>query len=371
MEKERNMRARIIRSSQRYFDCQILANEEINIYGKVVKACALGNLLKGENSIVVGDYVLLEGVLDSSERGKIDDENNSNIEYKIKNVETRNNQIFRIIQRESKIKVIAANCDYLVIVLAVSKPDYKRGVLDRFLVRAEEWGIKPIFVINKMDQYKNDVDILFERDRLKDLSIDIFEVSAKEGINYKCNFINNGIVELFDLLKGKTALFVGPSGVGKSKLITKLIEIGKSDGKKEIEIDVDGILDTIRVGDIRKIGKGSHTTTWAQLIDTGYFSLIDSPGIRSFAMDDIDPKELINFFPDLRDIALKCQFPNCRHDNNSKGCAFENLISKLGLKNERDSMLIQSRLDSYLKIYEEASVIPEWQKDIRPKSKKS
>ncbi|EQC47277.1 ribosome small subunit-dependent GTPase A [Bacteriovorax sp. Seq25_V] len=316
------IKARIIRSHQREFDCKIETDK------RIVKATALGNLLKHGDTVVVGDYVLLE----ESDAGDLI----------IKEVLERSNEIYRILVRESKKKVTAANCNYLVILNSVAKPKYKRGIVDRFLVRAYQWGLTPLVVFNKMDKYDEDeFDINFEVERLKDLGVECFEISALEQ-SYEKRFLDKGIKEFKEVLKGKTSLFVGQSGVGKSQTITKL-----SDG--------DVVLKTKAVG---KAGKGSHTTTWSEIVDCGDFDLIDSPGIRSFSLDDIDPEELIEYFPDIHELSTKCEYSTCTHLPDNKGCVF--YIGEL-----EESDLVHSRLESFLFLKDEISSTPFWQKKAK------
>src|SRR5210317_638474 len=179
------VRARIYRSAKREFECKILDT------GKFVSANALGNLLKKKNSLVVGDYVSL------SLHGN---------QYEIHHVEKRKNKIFRFTTRNQKKKINAANCDLLVIVTAVSLPEYKRGIIDRFLIRAHQWGIPTILVFNKMDQFDDKVmDLNFESDRVVDLGVSSYEISATDQ-SYKNCYLKNGMVELEERLKGKTSL---------------------------------------------------------------------------------------------------------------------------------------------------------------------
>ncbi|RLA64272.1 MAG: ribosome small subunit-dependent GTPase A, partial [Epsilonproteobacteria bacterium] len=305
---------------QREFDVKILKT------GEIVQAKALGNLLKKGETVVVGDVVTLKDV-----GGQLE----------IHGVDARENEIFRIIVREQRKKVTAANCNALVIISSVSKPAFKRGIIDRFLVRAYQWGVQPVVVFNKMDEYDGGVmDIKFEASRFKFLDIDCFEISAKDE-NYKPKYLKKGRKDLETLLSGNTALFLGQSGVGKSKTISALAGVE---------------LKTKTVG---KGGKGAHSTTWSEIIDIGPFSLIDSPGIRSFSLEDIDPDELLSCFPDLVDIAVTCKFKNCKHGEKSKGCAFKMLDP-----DELDSKIVLSRLESYLKIYEEISEKAHWEKNL-------
>jgi ribosome biogenesis GTPase len=320
---KRPLKARIHRSSQREFTCQL---ED----GKQVQAVALAKLLRSDY-VVVGDYV---------ELSRIDER----AEWQIDKVYERSSEIYRVSVREQKKRITAANCDLLVIQSSVSKPDYKQGIVDRFLVRACQWGIRPIVVFNKMDQYDPEkMDLAFEAKRLETLGAKCFEVCALEQDAYKPTILSATWTDLKAELKDKTTIFLGQSGVGKSKMIS-----GLSDG------DVD--LKTKAVG---KVGKGSHTTTWSEIIDLKDFSLIDSPGIRSFSLEDIDPDELMMYFPDLEEVAVTCQFNNCQHLEKSKGCAFYSVD-----RSEEEQAFLNSRLRSYQRIYEETAKIPTWQKKI-------
>ena len=316
------IRARVYRSAKRSFDCRIIEG------GEIVSATALGNLLK-DGEIVVGDYVELSIIKETGE-------------YQISKIEKRQNETFRIIVREAKKKVTAANCDVMVMLASASKPDYKRGFVDRFLVRAYQWGIKPILIFNKMDLYDENVfDIKFEADRLQNLEVDCYELSALDD-SYKNYFLDRGISELREYLKGKTALFMGQSGVGKSKLISTM-----SDGLVDLKTKIIG-----------KAGKGTHTTSWMEMVDCGKFEIIDSPGVRSFSMDDLNKEELQECFPDLVDIVVQCEFNDCLHDENSKGCAFNKFFED----DSDESLFILTRLESLVRLIEEVGREEDWQK---------
>jgi len=317
------IRARIFRSSKRHFDCQRDDN------GEIVMATALAALLK-EDHMVVGDWVELSPPPQGGE------------EWKIEKVLERKNSIFRNIPREQKKKVIAANVDVMVIVVSAGKPDYKRGLVDRYLARSDYWNVPAYVVFNKMDLYQsNDFDIIFESDRLKWLQAECFEVSA--GIpEYSPKFLFNGMKELMMKLKDKTAILLGHSGVGKSHLITSLTE-----GKIKL-----------LSGELGSIGKGVHTTTWAELIDAKDFKLIDSPGIRSMSLTDLTKEELLYCFSDINEWSTKCKYSsNCSHEENAKGCFFQSLN-----KETRENQLILSRLESYKRILDEVANIPDWSK---------
>jgi ribosome biogenesis GTPase len=235
--------------------------------------------------------------------------------------------------RERKKRITAANCDLVIIATSVSRPPYKQGVIDRFAARSFQWDVPAVVVFNKMDEFQNDFDIDFEMRRFENLGIECFEVSAKYPEN-PARFGRGSFKDLQKKLVNTQAIILGQSGVGKSKLITSLSD-------REV------ILVSNEIG---RSGKGSHTTSWSEMIDCGKFRIIDSPGIRSFSLDDISPEELINFFPDLQKISLTCKFNNCQHESSTKGCAFYG-----GGADPQTSDIIESRLSSYKKILEEIS----------------
>ena len=297
---------------------------KIDSENKTVSASAKGTVLKS-NQLVAGDKVLLEK--------KGDD-------YQIVDLIDRRNEIFRMNVRERKKRITAANCDLVIIATSVSRPPYKQGVIDRFATRSFQWDVPAIVVFNKMDEFQDDFDIDFEMRRFENIGIECFEVSA-EYPETPPRFGRGSFKDLKEKLLKTQSIILGQSGVGKSKLVTSL-----SDKKVKLA--------SYEIG---KGGKGTHTTSWSEMIDCGAFRIIDSPGIRSFSLDDISPEELINFFPDLLPITLTCQFNDCQHESSIKGCAFYG-----GGTDPQTADIIGSRLSSYKKIMEEISTTSAWQK---------
>jgi len=293
----------------------------------VVTAQAMGNILKSKEGVVVGDIVELQ----KSASGA----------YEIHEIHPRKNSIFRHLVRNKKKKIIASNIDVIVIVVAASLPEYKRGLVDRYLVRAVQWEIDAVLVFNKMDEKSPELDIQFEADRVKELGVEAYEISATDD-HYRNQLLSLGLKDLKNYLSHKTAIFLGQSGVGKSKLITSL-----TDHKFEI-----------LSGDLAKVGKGAHTTTWAEIIECGDFQFVDSPGVRAMSLEDITHEEIIQLFPDLYPIAKNCKFTNCPHTENIKGCAFHMLD-----KSQRQNQLLLTRLDSLIRLTEEIKAIPDWQRE--------
>ncbi len=310
MNEVKFLHARIVKSAKRKFKCHLDGTKHI------VQALALGNLLKGDDTIVVGDKVILKS--------------NSN-GYVITDVKERKNTIHRLLLRENRKKISAANVDVLVIVSSVSRPKLKQGIIDRFLVRAHQWSISPIVVFNKMDEFvEGSVDLIFEEKRLSFLNVPCFEISSTIP-EYKQRYLSKGYCELKELLKGRLSIFLGQSGVGKSSCISKI------SGSKVM-------LPTKAVG--KKTAKGLHTTTWFEIVNCGDFEIIDSPGIRQFSLEDLQGTHFIEYWPDLEAISVNCEFKNCEHKEQSKGCAF--------YPTKVDSLFL-SRLSSYRRILEEIS----------------
>ena len=311
-------KAKIIKSSKRVFECKLESAE-------VVNATALGKIFKTQKP-VVGDWVEIQKTQQD--------------EYEILSIIERRNEIYRQLVREKKKKVIAANIDLICIVMSVSKPEFKRALLDRYLLRSVQWEIPTVVIFNKMDEFEDQIDIEFESKRIKGLIIDSFEISSTNK-SYQKRFLSKGLDELKEMFNQKTAILMGQSGVGKSKLISAI-----SGG--EIELIS---------GKLAKVGKGAHTTTWAEIISFDNFDLVDSPGVRTLSINDISIDDLNRLFPDIFPYFQHCKFNDCRHEESSKGCFFNSLD-----ENNIDNQIALSRLDSYLRFKDEIEEIPEWQR---------
>jgi len=198
----------------------------------------------------------------------------------IEEVEPRRNFISRKAPgREGKIMhTIAANLDFVVITSSLHEPDFSLGLIDRFLIATTVAQITPIIVINKMD-----LDSGAERpwQLYEDLGYRCYPVSTRTGA---------GLDALKAVLKSKTSAFCGHSGVGKTSLLSLLF--GEAVGK---------------VGAVSgATGKGKHTTTVSKLIPAaGNTRFIDTPGIKEFGLLNVEPKELIQYFPELYELQVK------------------------------------------------------------------
>ncbi len=185
-----------------------------------------------------------------------------------------------------KRQVLAANVDQLVIVAALVHPRFRPGLVDRYLITAETGGVQPLLVLNKADLAEGEVE---ELAIYLDLGVTVVRTSCVTG---------EGIETLRALLEGKTSVFSGHSGVGKTSLLNAL--------DPELELHT---LDLSRVTE-----KGRHATTLARLfMIAGGIRVIDTPGIRHLGLWDVTPAEVAYYFPELAAAAPDCKYRNCTH----------------------------------------------------------
>lgn len=205
--------------------------------------------------------------------------------------------------------VLVANVDQVVIVMALAEPALKPHLIDRYLVSAEQGGIRPIICLNKADL----VDpVVFQPlvGLYSQLGISVFLTSATTG---------QGIEQLRKLLPNRETVFSGQSGVGKSSLLNAIQpELG------------------LRVREVSEVNqKGKHTTTTAHLIrlDCGGW-VVDTPGIRQFELWDIIPEEVEGFFPEFRPWVHLCAFPDCTHTHEER-CAIKRAVARRQISEQR------------------------------------
>ncbi len=182
--------------------------------------------------------------------------------------------------REGKVlHTLAANLDFMVIVASLREPDFSPGLIDRFLIAAIEAEIAPALVINKMDLAKDQSEKPWQV--YEDFGVRCYPISTQNS---------SGIEVVQNLIRGKTSVFCGHSGVGKTSLLQNLF--GEAFGK---------------IGKVNtSTGKGKHTTTVSTLIEGPDQSrFIDTPGIKEFGLYKIDPKILIQYFPELYQASQK------------------------------------------------------------------
>jgi len=202
-------------------------------------------------------------------------------------------------------RMIVANVDKAVVVVSVVAPVFKPGLVDRYLVALRRGGIEPVVAINKADRLPEAQDrasIEVQLAHQGAAGVPLIWVSALTG---------EGLGPLGHCLAGRTAVFVGQSGVGKSSLLNA--------------IDPDGQRLT---GEERaKDGKGRHTTTGSRLVTLAEGTrLVDTPGVRAFGLWAADGADLSAAFPDLAALAVDCRFSDCHHDQ-EPGCAVQAAVA--------------------------------------------
>ena len=315
--------------------------------------------IKNTNPVVVGDFVQYELEKDGSGW--------------ITTIEPRKNYIDRKSTKLSKIShLIASNIDQAFLVVTLKEPRTSLGFIDRFLLAAEGFRIPVCLVFNKIDLYSNektphgtsllemdsesDVEVLHEtalqdtesnsnvETRYSTSLLDTVDELEKlyAGIGYQTlrtsTITGKGIEELKQLMQGKTVLFSGHSGVGKSALI------------KAVAPEMD-----IKIGDISYVhNKGKHTTTFAQMyrIDAVDGFIIDTPGIKEFGLIQYSKEEIRDYFPEIRQYNNCCRFDNCLHVH-EPGCAV--------LKAVEEGKIPSSRYLNYLAILQDDDLkIADW-----------
>ena len=261
---------------------------------------------KTTNPVAVGDIVEVERDKDGSNQ--------------ISKIYPRKNYIIRkSINLSKQAHILASNLDQAILVATLVAPRTSLGFIDRFLVTAEAYDIPAKIVFNKKD--------ILDKESLE-LQAEIMKLYT--DIGYECfsvsSFDKNDIELIKIILKDKTTLIAGHSGVGKSTLVNA------------IEPNLD-----LKTGDISSAHlKGTHTTTFAQLFPLTFGgNIIDSPGIKELGLVEMKKEEVGHYFPEIRDRMNDCKFNNCIHVNEPH-CAI--------LKAVEEGEISQERYQSYLGI---------------------
>ena len=288
--------------------------------GILIKSTGSRYLVRLENSEVI-DCVLKGKIrLDGRKTtnpvavgDKVDVECDENGDYVISNIHPRKNYIIRkSINLSKQAQILASNLDQAMLVVTLVAPRTSLGFIDRFLITAEAYSIPAILVFNKSDLLDEELMALQQE------IIDIYQ-----KIGYRCEIVSGLKKENLDtikeLLKNKTTLISGHSGVGKSTLINA------------IEPNLD-----LKTGDISSVHlKGMHTTTFAELhpLSFGGF-IIDTPGIKELGLVEMKKEEVGHYFPEIREVMNQCKFNNCLHANEPK-CAVKEAVEKGDISEER------------------------------------
>jgi ribosome biogenesis GTPase len=263
--------------------------------------------IKHTNPIAVGDRVDIE-----METGRE--------EGVIVKIHERKNYIIRKASNLSKqTHILASNLDQAIVVASLVQPATSLGFIDRFLATAEAYHVPAIIVFNKADLYGealasvlNDTIQLYQK-----IGYPVILSSATQQLN---------IDVLRNLLKDKTTLVMGHSGVGKSTLLNAV--------SPEL---------LLRTGEISNYSnKGKHTTTFAEMFELTFGgNIIDTPGIKELGVVDFDKRLVSHYFKEMKALIGQCKFNDCQHVN-EPGCAV--------LKAVMEGEISEERYRSYLSI---------------------
>lgn len=260
--------------------------------------------VKETNPVAVGD--LVELIIESKDAS-------------ITEVKPRDNHIMRqSVKKTGHNHVLAANVDQVLLIATLKQPRTSMGFIDRFLVSAEAFRIPQLLVFNKKDLMSaEEIKVI---DAIQNLygSIGVITelVSATDDENFG---------PLLDHLSNKTTLIAGHSGVGKSTLLNRLFPSINQ-----------------RVGEISDANeKGTHTTTFAEMFMTDPTTfVIDTPGVKEWGLAEMQPQEISDYFPEMRDLRLDCKYGSrCLHLT-EPNCAIRQAVN--------EGRMEISRYDSYL-----------------------
>ncbi len=266
--------------------------------------------IRSTNPVAVGDHVKVQTLADGTNW--------------IKEIEERQNYIIRRATNLSKEShILAANIDQVALIVTINHPITSTTFIDRFLATCEAYRVRAILIFNKTDLLTEE-----EMEQLEALR------SLYESLDYptiKLSAISLQPSKIIPLLAGKTTLFSGNSGVGKSTLLNALF------GKE--------LTRTGKISDAHDTGM--HTTTFSEMYflpDGG--AVIDTPGIKGFGTIDFEKEEVSHYFREIFRVSRECRFSNCTHTN-EPGCAVQEAIIK--------GSIAISRYESYLSILNDST----------------
>lgn len=291
------MQGKIIKGIAGFYD--------VAVEGTIYRCRAKGIFRNQKVKPLVGDWVEIE-ILDEKDR-----------EGNLTEILPRMNEL---------IRPAVANVDQAIVVFAAKNPKPNYNLLDRFLMTMEKQGIPVIVCFNKKDLAKEkelaQLESIYEQCGHR-----VVFISAKEG---------NGIHEIRDLIRGKTTVLAGPSGVGKSSLMNQL--------NPDANMEVGAVS--------RKIQRGRHTTRHSELImiESGTF-VLDTPGFSSLFIDRFEEDEVKDYFQEFAPYESQCRFQGCSHTH-EPDCGVKKALE--------EGRISRTRYENYVNIYQELKEKRKW-----------
>ncbi|MBP7821794.1 MAG: ribosome small subunit-dependent GTPase A [Saprospiraceae bacterium] len=307
------MKGVVIKSTGSWYQVRLI---EEDLSSRIIQCRTVGKLrlddLKLTNPVAVGDEVEVNL-------------NEANNEGTIKTVYTRKNYILRqSTHKKHDMHLMASNIDQVLLITTIVEPNLKIGFVDRFLLLTEPRDIPTTIIINKVDLIKHEKDVLLLdtiTTAYRQMGYDVIHTSVVS---------QDGLEHLKAAMHNKISMISGHSGVGKSSLVNM------------IQPNLD-----IRVGDISNYsGKGQHTTTFAEMHDLDFGGkIIDTPGIKSLAFNNMEIMDVAHNFRDFFAISQQCRFGgNCTHRNEPKCAVKEGVV---------EGEIPEWRYQNYLQIVDE------------------
>ncbi|MBO4781219.1 MAG: ribosome small subunit-dependent GTPase A [Lachnospiraceae bacterium] len=243
-----------------------------------------------------------------------------NAEFEITHEAESEGNILKILKRKNElIRPACANVDQVLVVFAAADPEPNFNLLDRFLIMMKKQGVDTVICFNKKDIAGSEkLELIAHNYEASGLSIVYTSVLHGEGKE-----------RIEEILKGKTTILAGPSGVGKSSMMNMLSEAT-----------------LMEVGELsEKIKRGKQTTRHTELIEIGEDTfLCDSPGFSSIYLTDIEAKDLKDYYPEFEKYAGECRFLTCNHIS-EPDCAVKNAVEQ--------GAISKGRYENYCLLYNE------------------